>query len=139
MKKRALSALLCLALCFALAGQAAAAEGGVSFTVNGTPLAEDVRSYAEDGTTYVSYGAILFALYPDATAVWANGRAEVTAEGLTMYLKPGAKYIEANGRCLYVPGGLRSQDGMILVPVRTLCQALGAEAEIGRASCRERV
>ena len=128
MKKRALSALLCLALCFALAGQAAAAEGGVSFTVNGTPLAEDVRSYAEDGTTYVSYGAILFALYPDATAVWANGRAEVTAEGLTMYLKPGAKYIEANGRCLYVPGGLRSQDGMILVPVRTLCQALGAEA-----------
>ena len=128
MKKRALSALLCLALCFALAGQAAAAEGGVSFTVNGTPLAEDVRSYAEDGITYVSYGAILFALYPDATAVWANGRAEVTAEGLTMYLKPGAKYIEANGRCLYVPGGLRSQDGMILVPVRTLCQALGAEA-----------
>ena len=107
-KKRALSALLCLALCFALAGQAAAAEGGVSFTVNGTPLAEDVRSYAEDGTTYVSYGAILFALYPDATAVWANGRAEVTAEGLTMYLKPGAKYIEANGRCLYVPGGVRS-------------------------------
>ena len=128
MKKRALSALLCLALCFALAGQAAAAEGGVSFTVNGTPLAEDVRSYAEDGTTYVSYGAILFALYPDATAVWANGRAEVTAEGLTMYLKPGAKYIEANGRCLYVPGGVRSEDGVILVPVRTLCQALGAEA-----------
>ena len=99
MKKRALSALLCLALCFALAGQAAAAEGSVSFTVNGTPLAEDVRSYAEDGTTYVSYGAILFTLYPDATAVWANGRAEVAAEGLTMYLKPGAKYIEANGRC----------------------------------------
>ena len=128
MKKRALSALLCLALCFALAGQAAAAEGGVSFTVNGTPLAEDVRSYAEDGTTYVSYGAILFALYPDATAVWANGRAEVAAEGLTMYLKPGAKYIEANGRCLYVPGGVRSEDGVILVPVRTLCQALGAEA-----------
>ena len=84
MKKRALSALLCLALCFALAGQAAAAEGGVSFTVNGTPLAEDVRRYAEDGTTYVSYGAILFALYPDATAVWANGRAEVAAEGLTI-------------------------------------------------------
>ena len=30
MKKRALSALLCLALCFTLAGQAAAAEGGVA-------------------------------------------------------------------------------------------------------------
>ena len=95
MKKRALSALLCLVLCFTLAGQAAAAEGSVSFTVNGTPLTMDVPSYAEDGTTYVSYGAILFALYPDATAVWANGRAEVTAEGLSMYLTPGAKYIEA--------------------------------------------
>ena len=58
MKKRALSALLCLALCFTLAGQAAAAEGGVSFTVNGTPLTTDVPSYVEDGTTYVSYGAI---------------------------------------------------------------------------------
>ena len=55
MKKRALSALLCLALCFALAGQAAAAEGGVSFTVNGTPLAEDVRSYAEDSTASVGW------------------------------------------------------------------------------------
>ena len=109
--------MICLALCFALAGQAAAAEGGISFTVNGTPLAEDVRSYAEDGTTYVSYGAILFALYPDAVASWADGQAVVTAEGLTMHIRPGARYIEANGRYLYVPDGVRSEDGAILVPV----------------------
>ena len=128
MKKRALSALLCLALCFTLAGQAAAAEGGVSFTVNGTPLTTDVPSYVEDGTTYVSYGAILFALYPDAVASWADGQAVVTAEGLTMHIRPGARYIEANGRYLYVPDGVRSEDGAILVPVLTLCQALGATA-----------
>ena len=42
-------------------------------------------------------------------------------------MKPGAKYIVANGRYLYVPTGVKLENGTVMVPVRTLCQALGAE------------
>lgn len=127
MKKRALCALAGLALCVSLTGPAYAAESGVSFEVNGTPLVQEFTSKVENDTTYVSYWPIVQALYPDATAVWANGQAEVTASGLKLELKPGAKYIVANGRCLYVPTGVKLEDGCVMAPVRTLCTALGAQ------------
>ena len=129
MKKRALSALFSLALCFTLAGQAAAAESGVDFIVDGTALTAEVYSRVENGSTYVNYVPILYALYPDATAVWANGRAEITADGLTLYIKPGVPYLEANGRYLYVPDGIWCEGNNVMVPVRALCQALGASVE----------
>lgn len=67
MKKRALCALVSLALCVTLAGQAAAAESSVSFVVNGITLAADVPNRVEARTTYVSYWPIVSALYPNAT------------------------------------------------------------------------
>ena len=109
MKKRALCALVSLALCVTLAGQAAAAESSVSFVVNGITLAADVPNRVEARTTYVSYWPIVSALYPNATAEWVNGQAEVKADGLTLHIKPGAQYIEANGRYLYVPDGVKCE------------------------------
>ena len=100
MKKRAICAALCLTLCIALGGQAAAAERGVSFILTGAVLETEIAAQVIDQTVYVSYWPIVQALYPDAAAVWANHRAEVTTEGLALYIKPGAKYIEANGRYL---------------------------------------
>ena len=113
MKKRALCALVSLALCVTLAGQAAAAESSVSFVVNGITLAADVPNRVEARTTYVSYWPIVSALYPNATAEWVNGQAEV----------------KANGRYLYVPDGVKCEGYSIMVPIRTLCQALGAGVE----------
>lgn len=81
----------------------------------------------ENEMTYVSYWPIVQALYPEAVAVWNNGQAEVTAPGLKLQIAPGAKYIVANGRYLYVPDGVKLENGVVLVPVRTLCQALGAK------------
>ena len=129
MKKRALCALVGLVLCLTLAGPAFAAESGVQFQVDQVALTTPVTTQVLDQTTYVSYWPIVYALYPDAEAVWANGQAEVTAEGLKLCIKPGAKYIEANGRCLYVPDGVQTQGNSLMVPVRTLCQALGASVE----------
>ena len=129
MKKRALCALVSLALCVTLAGQAAAAESSVSFVVNGITLAADVPNRVEARTTYVSYWPIVSALYPNATAEWVNGQAEVKADGLTLHIKPGAQYIEANGRYLYVPDGVKCEGYSIMVPIRTLCQALGVGVE----------
>lgn len=126
MQKRALCALVSLALCATLAGPTFAAESGVEFVVNGTALETKVASEVVDGNTYVSYWPIVKALYPSATATWINSQAEVTAPGLSLRIKPGAKYIEANDRYLYVPDGVKSDANNILVPVRTLCKALGA-------------
>ena len=77
----------------------------------------------------MSYWPIVSALYPNATAEWVNGQAEVKADGLTLHIKPGAQYIEANGRYLYVPDGVKCEGYSIMVPIRTLCQALGAGVE----------
>lgn len=127
MKKRALCAFAGLVLCVSLTGPAYAAESGVSFAVNGTPLVQEFATKVENNTTYVSYWPIVQALYPDATAAWTNGQAEVTASGLKLELKPGTKYIVANGRCLYVPTGVKLENGIVVVPVRILCKALGAQ------------
>ena len=130
MKQRALRVLACLVLCFTLTGPAYATESGVAVPVyvNGTAIETGFASQIVNGQTYVSYNAIVYALYPDAVAVWANNQAEVTATGLKLEIKPTAKYIVANGRYLYVPDGVISGGNHILVPVRTLCQALGATA-----------
>lgn len=127
MKKRALCALATLVLCVSLTGAAYAAESGVSFEVNGTSLVTEFATKVENEMTYVSYWPIVQALYPDAVAVWNNGQAEVTATGLKLEIAPGAKYLVANGRYLYIPTGVKLENGTVMVPVRTLCQALGAQ------------
>ena len=130
MKLRALRVLACLVLCLTLTGPAYATESGIEVPVyvNGAAIETGFASQVVNGQTYVSYNAIVYALYPDAVAVWANNQAEVTATGLKLEIKPTAKYIVANGRYLYVPDGVISGGNHILVPVRTLCQALGATA-----------
>ncbi len=126
MKQRAIYAALCLALCFVLSCPAAAAESGVSFVLDGAEIEKEITTQTVNQTIYVSYLPIVQALYPDASAQWANGQAEVRDTGLELMIKPGARYIVANGRYLYVPEGIRCQGSHILVPVRTLCRALGA-------------
>ena len=130
MIQRALRVLVCLALCLTLAGPAYATESGVEapvaasgievpVTVNGVAIETGFASQVLNGQTYVSYNAIVNALYPDAVAVWANNQAEVTATGLKLCIKPTARYIVANGRYLYVPDGVDmgielSEDGFPL-------------------------
>ncbi|WP_186564602.1 cell wall hydrolase [Lawsonibacter celer] len=136
MKKRALCAVLCLALCIVLGGQAFAAESGVSILVNETALAPTADVLIEERTTYVSYLPVVLMLYPEATAVWENGHALVTAEGLSMKIWLNTCYMEVNGRYLYLEDGVRIVDGNILVPIRVLGQALGATVEWDAASSR---
>lgn len=126
MKKTSLGAALCLALCIILSTPVSAQAADVRFILDGTPLRTPIASQIVNQTTYVSYWPIVKELYPAATAVWANGQAEVRAPGLTLDIRPGCKYIVANGRYLYVPGGVLCEDLDILVPVRVLSRALGA-------------
>ncbi len=127
--KKLLTFALALCLVFGLSVPAAiAVEGdGLDIVVNDVVITLDVPAQVWDQVTYVSYWPIVQALYPDATAVWENDRAVVTAPGLTMEIQPGLHYLVANGRYLYLPEGAKISNSVLLVPVRTLCAALGAD------------
>lgn len=94
--------------------------------VNDTIIEMGVPAHIYDGTTYASYYPIIKALYPEATPVWEHGQAVVTAPGLEIRLPINQNYMIANGRYLYMPEGYKVKNGIITVPVRILCAALGA-------------
>lgn len=115
---------LALSLALLTAGPASAA-GRVS--VNGAPV--EAAAQVRDNTTYVSLRAVTEALMPQASVAWRQGRAEVSAPGLSLTARPGTLYLEANGRALYIPQGVLLEQGYTLVPVRVLAQALGATVD----------
>ena len=127
MQKRLSCLALVLALMMALSAPAAAAESSIGVVVNGTQVTSAATAKKINENTYVSYWPVVAALYPDAVVTWENGQSVARASGLTLSAKPGAKYLVVNGRYLYVPDGIQTQDGSILVPARVLAEALGGE------------
>lgn len=89
--------------------------------------AAEVGATVIDNTTYVSLRAVSEILRPGAAISWLEGQASVQSYGLSLTAEPGALWLEANGRDLFIPLGVQVKDGHLLVPVRTLCTALGAE------------
>ena len=129
MQKRTLCAALCLILCFTLSSRAAAADSGLSVAVNGTVLETQIPGEIYNQVTYVHYWPIIQALDPEATASWDANGALIKADGLTLRIKPGASYLQANDRYLYLNFGVRmNSDGVCLIPATALAWALGGAA-----------
>lgn len=128
MFKKLSALMLAAALTLGLSANTVAIEDeGVRVVVNDTAIVMDVSVQVWDQVSYVSYWPVVKALYPDATAVWQDGQAVVTAPGLEMSIQPGRPYIIANGRYLYLPQGVKLSGNVLLVPARTLGAALGAD------------
>ena len=139
--KKLFTLALCACLVFTMGATATAIDGpvseeaatqaagsnGLEIVVNDAVISLDVPVQVSNEVTYVSYWPVVQALYPDATAEWTNDRAVVTAPGLAMEIQPGLPYFIANGRYLYLPQGIKFSGNVILLPVRTLCAALGAD------------
>ncbi len=126
--KKIITLALALCLVLSLGAPATAVESnGLEIVVNDAVISLDVPVQVCNEVTYVSYWPVVQALYPDATTVWQNDRAVVPAPGLTMEIQPGLPYFIANGRYLYLPQGIKFHENVILLPVRTLCAALGAD------------
>lgn len=119
-RSKRLAAALLLAL--GLMGGASAA----SVRVDGAPVGADAAPRVIGNTTYVSLRAVTQALRRDAAISW-EGRAVARTGDLTLTARPGDCYVEANGRALYVPGGVWAENGRILVPVRVLAKAMNAQ------------
>lgn len=98
--------------------------GALTVNVDGTDIGR--RAYVENGTTYVPLRAAAERL-GDVEVSWTDGAARVESKGLSLTARPGALWMEANGRCFYAPGGVRLENGTTMVPVRTLAAAMGAQ------------
>ncbi len=80
--------------------------------------------FSENDTTYV--GIREFSLFMGAHSVdWdgASKTAVITADNLAITAQDGSRYITANGRCLWAPDGIRTQDGTMYVPLRVIAKA----------------
>jgi len=122
--------LLGLALAAALVLPVSAAD---VLSVNGTNIWNQARAQlVEDGTTYASLRSVAEALAPGAQVSWEDGTARVQGKGLTLTAKPGDQWLTVNGRALYIPGGVRLENGTTLAPVRVLAKALGGQVDWSR-------
>ena len=133
MKKQICSAALSFALMVALTGQAVAAEGP-RVTVDDNAVEMTVQPELVQGKTYVPYLFVVREFYPNATATWENGGAMVRDAGLELFMQPDTSYLVCNGRYLYVPDKIYIKEGEVMVPLRTLCQALGVSVGWDAAS-----
>lgn len=132
MRMRILCLMLCLVMILPMGSWALAAEDaavdqaveGTYFLVDGN-VCEDPGITVYNGITYVSLVNAVLALRPEAVIAWEGEYVVVTDEGLDIRVRVGDQYIQANGRCLYVLNGIIAQNGRVLVPVRTIAQAMG--------------
>ncbi len=121
---------LSLALSLSLTLTPALAAG--TLTVDGQAV--EAAATVRGSTTYVSLRSVTQALQPDALILWTDGRALAEGAGFSLTSRPGACYLEVNGRALYIPQGVLLEKGVTLVPVRVLAEALGAGVEWDRAT-----
>lgn len=85
-------------------------------------------AYVEDNTLYVPLQEVSESLGAVAV-VWSpeDETMELEAPELFITATVGDEYIEANGRFLYVPGGVQYRHNRVMVPAEVLARAFGAE------------
>ncbi len=118
--KKIISAFLIVGLLIAVMPSSYA----VSLLVNNTTLTTNVSLY--NSVTYVPLRATSLLLCPGANVSWENNKAVIRTSSLTLTVRPGDYYIDANGRKLYVKDSVRIVNGTTMVPVRVLAKAMGA-------------
>lgn len=93
-----------------------------------------------DGTTYVPLRK--FSTLFGAKEIFWNGwskTATVKSEALTMTVRTGNVYIEANGHCFYTVGEIRNLSGSLYVPIRPLARAFALDLEWDAERCAVRL
>lgn len=100
-------------------------ESGIYY--DGEPVYNAAEQFFS-GILYCSVKNVVLAALPDAVITAANGRFQITSDELSADFTVGSTYVQANGRYLYVPGGVKNVGGVTLLPARTLAKILGCTA-----------
>ena len=114
-------------LALSLTVMTASAHAAQGLWVNGQNLWSEAKACIVNNTTYASLRTLAEILAPDADILWRAGTACVEGDSLRIYARPGQHYIIINDRTFYVPDGIKSEDGKILVPVRAVTETLNGE------------
>ncbi len=105
-------------------------QGQVTYNtvrVDGEPMTADPMVTDVDGETYVAMRSVAQALDSDVEAIWDGQQAKVVHWGVVdLIAVPGQCYVTANDRYLYVPNGVQTADGAVLIPLETLCKVFDA-------------
>lgn len=126
MKKLITLIISAVLICFAVLP--AAADRAVNVKIDGRALVNPVGARLVGDTTYVP-------VYKFATMFGQTGKsfddstktAKLTCRGIDIYATLGEGYIIANGRYIYTDRNNIIIDGTMLVPVRSIAKAFGAE------------
>lgn len=120
MKKHLIAAILSLGLLISVIP----AAGATSLQIDSRQAS--ISLSVINNTTYVPLRAVTNMLVGGAAISWENGFAVVRTSNLTLTARPGACYLDANGRMLYIKDGIKAFNGVTMVPIRVLAKALGA-------------
>ena len=117
---RPLTAVLCAALlAVPMYLPARSAYRSPQFLLNDAPFPG--TAYIEDGVSYLSVADFVRSTTPYDVS-WDGTAAHISADDLTLRAQPGQLWVEVNGRCFYVPGGVHLTRGRTMLPARTLAQ-----------------
>lgn len=101
----------------------------LTLKVDGQDRTTEARATLVEDTTYVSLRAVAAMLDDDVLVEWSGGAAAVSADDLSLTARPGDLYIQANGRCIYAQHGIRLINGVTMVPIRVLAEAMGGTVD----------
>jgi N-acetylmuramoyl-L-alanine amidase len=97
---------------------------GAEVTVNGQTLPAD-QAWVADGTSYITLRA--YAALTQGQLSWDGRSAQLEGNGLSLTATPGQLYVTANERPLFVRDGVMVVDGKLVLPLRVMAQATGAQ------------
>ena len=123
---RILAAVLCAALLTLSVPVPARGSHFAQVLIDGVPFSQS--AYIENGVSYLPLAAFARETL-DAQVSWDGTAAHITAQSLSLRAQPDQLWVEANGRCFYVPGGVRLAEGRTLLPTRTLAQIFGLSVD----------
>lgn len=102
--------------------------GDASLLIDGQPAPLELNKEMQNGVTYVSLSVMSRQLAPAAQISWDGSAAFVVTDQLSLTARVGEYYVEANGRYLYVGETVQlTQAGQVIVPLRVVAKAFGAE------------
>lgn len=102
--------------------------GDASLLINGQSAPLELNKEMQNGVTYVSLSVMARQLAPAAQISWDGSAASVATDQLSLTAQVGQYYVEANGRYLYVAETVQlTQAGQVIVPLRVVAKAFGAE------------
>ena len=81
------------------------------------------QAWVDGGTSYITLHS--YSGLTGRALTWDGTQARLTGGALELTARPGDLYITANGRPLYVAGGVRVVEGRLTLPLRVVAQATG--------------